>query len=159
MRPDGPLSGYVNVALNHAYGCGPITGGFFPTAHADRATSTSTTTSGSPVNASARILARRFYVSATEIYGSGLTNGVDPATCGCATAPDSSTSIAASRCTPNYITNLSAGYTFLFGGTTVRPELFVDNLFDQRYLLKGAFFSGASVGRPRSIQFRVNLGI
>ena len=30
MRPRGPLSGYLNFALNHAYGTGPITGGFFP---------------------------------------------------------------------------------------------------------------------------------
>ena len=30
VRPPGPLSGYVNLALNHAYGRGPITGGFFP---------------------------------------------------------------------------------------------------------------------------------
>ena len=30
FQPTGPVSGYVNVALNHAYGKGPITGGFFP---------------------------------------------------------------------------------------------------------------------------------
>src|SRR5437879_9251114 len=30
VRPPGPVSGYVNLALNHAYGIGPITGGFFP---------------------------------------------------------------------------------------------------------------------------------
>src|SRR3989449_7623724 len=28
IRPPGPVSGYVNVALNHAYGFGEITGGF-----------------------------------------------------------------------------------------------------------------------------------
>ena len=31
IRPPGPFSAYLNVALNHAYGNGPITGGFFPT--------------------------------------------------------------------------------------------------------------------------------
>jgi len=31
-------------------------------------------------------------------------------------------------------------------------------VFDNKYLLKGAFFSGASVGRPRSVQLRVNIG-
>jgi outer membrane receptor for Fe3+-dicitrate len=41
----------------------------------------------------------------------------------------------------------------------VRPQLFVDNIFDKRYLLKGAFFSGASVGRPRTVEFRVDVGI
>ena len=60
---------------------------------------------------------------------------------------------------PNYIMSVSAGYSLLFGGVSLRPELFVDNLFDSRYLLKGAFFSGASVGRPRSVQLRVNVGI
>src|SRR5213078_2592482 len=30
LRPNGPFSGYLNAALNHAYGHGPITGGFFP---------------------------------------------------------------------------------------------------------------------------------
>jgi outer membrane receptor protein involved in Fe transport len=29
IRPTGPVSGYLNLALNHAYGYGPITGGFF----------------------------------------------------------------------------------------------------------------------------------
>jgi hypothetical protein len=31
FRPNSPLSAYFNAALNHAYGIGPITGGFFPT--------------------------------------------------------------------------------------------------------------------------------
>ena len=60
---------------------------------------------------------------------------------------------------PSYITNLALGYSLNVGATTVRPELFIDNLFDRQYLLKGAFFSGASVGRPRSVNLRVNLGI
>src|SRR5437660_5248036 len=30
IRPAGPVSGYLNLALNHAYGNHPITGGFFP---------------------------------------------------------------------------------------------------------------------------------
>jgi hypothetical protein len=45
------------------------------------------------------------------------------------------------------------------GNSVVRPELYVEYVFDKKYLLKGAFFSGASVGRPRNIQLRVNLGI
>jgi outer membrane cobalamin receptor len=158
VRPNGPLSGNVNVALNHAYGTGPITGGFFPTAtpvgffdldHDQRLS----------INAGAVYSLGAFFLSATEIYGSGLTNGVDPADCGCAYGTGLLDFNSGIKVQPNYITNLSAGYTFLFGTTTVRPELFVDNVFDNRYLLKGTFFSGASVGRPRSMQFRVNLGI
>jgi len=34
----------------------------------------------------------------------------------------------------------------------------MDNVFDRAYLLKGAFFSGASVGRPRTVQLRVSIG-
>jgi outer membrane receptor for Fe3+-dicitrate len=55
--------------------------------------------------------------------------------------------------------NASAGYTIIAGNTVVRPQIYVENLFDRHYLLKGAFFSGASVGRPRSVQLRVNVGI
>jgi outer membrane receptor for Fe3+-dicitrate len=59
---------------------------------------------------------------------------------------------------PNTIVNASAGYTFVTRRAVLRPQLFVENLFDNAYLLKGAFFSGASVGRPRSIQVRLNVG-
>jgi outer membrane receptor protein involved in Fe transport len=60
---------------------------------------------------------------------------------------------------PNTIVNASAGYTIVVGNTVLRPQVYVENLFDRRYLLKGAFFSGASVGRPRSIQLRLNVGV
>jgi hypothetical protein len=32
-------------------------------------------------------------------------------------------------------------------------------VLNHKYLLKGAFFSGASVGRPRTVQVRLNLGL
>ena len=54
--------------------------------------------------------------------------------------------------------NGAIGYNLVVGSTGVRPQLFVDNIFDKRYLLKGAFFSGAAVGRPRSVQVRVDVG-
>ena len=54
FRPDGPLSGYVNAALNHAYGMGTITGGFFPPRRRTRPRSTSTTISASPSPAARR---------------------------------------------------------------------------------------------------------
>ena len=59
---------------------------------------------------------------------------------------------------PNFIANASAGYTWATRGLVIRPQVYVDNVFNSKYLLKGAFFSGASVGRPRSVQFRVNIG-
>jgi hypothetical protein len=55
--------------------------------------------------------------------------------------------------------NFSAGYSLVAGSSVVRPALYIENVFDKKYLLKGAFFSGASVGRPRNIQLRVNVGL
>lgn len=156
IRPAGPFSAYVNLALNHAYGSGPITGGFFPTAtptgyfdldHDQRVSGT----------ISATYAPGRFYTSYTGTYGSGLTNGVDPADCGCSYGTGLLDFNSGIKVKPSYISNVSAGYSFSLAQAIVRPEIYVDNLFDKQYLLKGAFFSGASVGRPRSIQFRVNI--
>jgi hypothetical protein len=156
IRPAGPFSGYVNLALNHAYGRGPITGGFFPAEmpqgdfdldHDQRVSGT----------VSATYSPGRFYASYTGTYGSGLTNGKDPAECGCAYGTGLFDFNRGVKVNPSYISNVSAGYSFAVGNALVRPELYVDNLFDRKYLLKGAFFSGASVGRPRSIQFRLNI--
>jgi hypothetical protein len=96
------------------------------------------------------------FASATATYGTGLTNGA---------APDASYSTAlfalnnSIKVDPSTIVAASAGYSFNLGKTIVRPEIFADNLFDNRYLLKGAFFSGASVGRPRSVQVRLKVSL
>ena len=159
VRPDGPLSGYINAAVIHAYGQAPITGGFLPADepqgffdldHDQRIS----------VVASGTYSANKLFVSATAIYGSGLTNG---------NTPEDSPNIPFGtglfdmnkylKVDPNTIVNASAGYTFVAGATVIRPQIYFENLFDQHYLLKGAFFSGAQVGRPRSVQFRVNLGV
>ena len=60
---------------------------------------------------------------------------------------------------PNFILNASASYTFIVGQTEVRPAVYVDNLFNHLYALKGAFFSGATFGMPRTVQVRVTVGI
>lgn len=152
-----PLSGYLNLALDHAYGHGPITGGFFASRapqgyfdldHDQRLSGT----------ASVTYAPNRFYVSATGTYGSGLTNGVDPASCGCRYGTGLLDFNPGIKVRPNFIMDASAGYSFQVGRTLVRPELYVDNVFDRHYLLKGAFFSGASVGRPRTVQLRVTVG-
>ena len=98
----------------------------------------------------------RFYVSATGTYGTGLTNGAD------ITAPigTSLTSFNSGiHVAPNFITSLSAGYTILWGKNVLRPEIFIDNLFDSQYLLKGQFFSGASAGRPRTVQIQLSYNL
>ncbi len=154
IRPSGPFSGYVNLAINHAYGTHPITGGFFPADSSPGYFDLDHDQRLSAV-ASAVYSSRGFYLSATGIYGSGLTNGNDPdSTYGRGLFDFNKNT----HVDPNFIVNASAGYSFAVGSTVVRPQLYVDNVFDRKYLLKGAFFSGASVGRPRSLQLRVSIG-
>ena len=159
IRPSGPFSGYINASVIHAYGKAPITGGFLPSEppsgyfdldHDQRIS----------LVASGTWSASKLFVSATGIYGSGLTNGLTTDD-----APDATNGTGlfdmnrAFKVDPSAILNLSAGYTIVAGGTVLRPQVYVENVFDKGYLLKGAFFSGAAVGRPRSIQFRLNVGI
>ena len=160
VRPTtGPLSGYVNMALNHAYGIGPVTGGFFPE---------QTPPTYFDLDHDQRFSGvwnllysqHGFFVSATGIYGTGLTNGVTPDS---ANQPGYCTGLfcfnKAYKVPPSYVQNLSLGYAFPAGRTTITPEVYFTNLFDNQYILKGAFFSGESVGRPFIVQFRLSVGI
>lgn len=155
VRPGGPLSGYLNVALNHGYGTSPVTGGFFPADISvpvfDEDHDQRLSIVGNLNYASGPLT-----LSATGIYGSGLTNGNDPDSTYGTGLFDFNKSI---KVAPSFIANASAGYSFNAGGTIVRPEIFVDNVFNLKYILKGAFFSGPSVGRPRTIQVRVDVGV
>ena len=155
IRPRGPVSGYVNLGLNHAWGDGAITGGFFPDQPPSGKFDLDHDQRLSGV-ASVVYSSRGLYVSATGIYGSGLTNGNDPDSTYGIGLFDFNKSI---KVDPSFILNASAGYTLVAGGVVLRPQLYVDNVFDKKYLLKGAFFSGASVGRPRTVQLRMNVGL
>jgi len=154
IRPQGPFSGYVNLAINHAYGRRPISGGFFPPDSTPGYFDLDHDQRLSGV-ASAVYSSRGFYLSATGIYGTGLTNGNGPDTTYGRGLFDFNKH---THVDPSFIVNASVGYSFAVGRTIVRPQLYVDNMFDHKYLLKGAFFSGASVGRPRSLQLRVSIG-
>ena len=117
----------------------------------------------------------RFVVSATGIYGSGLTNGYAPDTVQPTTrtrlarrafsrgtrptAQASSVSIARSRWHRTTSQNLSLGYLFYAGRTSVKPEVYFTNLFNNNYILKGAFFSSEAVGRPFMVQFKLTVGV
>jgi hypothetical protein len=156
IRPPGPFSAYLNVALNHAYGNGPITGGFFPDKapqgffdldHDQRLSAV----------ASGTYSFRQSYASLTGTYGSGLTNGVSPADCGCSYGTGLFDFNRGIKVKPSFILNGSTGISFPFGRSLIRPEFYVDNILNKKYLLKGAFFSGASVGRPRTFQVRLNI--
>ncbi|MFL5481911.1 MAG: carboxypeptidase regulatory-like domain-containing protein [Gemmatimonadaceae bacterium] len=156
IRPPGPFSAYLNAALNHAYGIGPITGGFFPTDEPQGFFDLDHDQRLSIVGSGTYSLSRS-YLSLTGTYGSGLTNGVDPADCDCAYGTGLFDFNRGIKVKPSFIVNASAGTSFSFGRALVRPEFYIDNIFDKKYLLKGAFFSGASVGRPRMFQFRLNI--
>ena len=153
VQPPGPLSGYLNLAVCHAYGHGPITGGFFPTDtpqgyfdldHDQRWSSL----------ANVSYSRRQLFASATGTYGSGLTNGQDPDASYSTSLFALNKSIKVDR---SFVLDMSAGYSASIGSVLVRPEVYVNNLFDNHYILKGAFFSGASAGRPRSVQVRVTI--
>jgi hypothetical protein len=156
IKPSGPISGYINLALNHAYGRGPITGGFFP---ADAPSGYFDLDHDQRLSGlvSGTYAAHNFYSSITGTYGSGLTNGVDPADCDCSYGTGLLDFNKGIKVSPSFILSGSAGYSLTVGRAVARPEFYVENIFDRRYLLKGAFFSGASVGRPRSFQFRLNV--
>ncbi len=156
IRPPGPFSAYLNVSINHAYGHGPITGGFFPADepqgffdldHDQRLS----------VLGSGTYSLKQAYFGLTGIYGSGLTNGVDPADCNCAYGTGLLDFNKGIKVKPSFILNGSTGISFPFGRALIRPEFYVDNILNKKYLLKGAFFSGESVGRPRMFQFRINI--
>jgi outer membrane receptor for ferrienterochelin and colicin len=169
IRPPGPVTGFLNVAIAHAYGYGAVTGGFFPVTppaqtfdldHDQRLSATAGITYSG----------QGLLLTATGIYGSGLTNGLTPNTPGVAgfdpTLPSTGplgTGLfdfnKEFKVDPSFILNLSAGYTFAAGGLLLRPQVYVDNVFDKLYLLKGAFFSGTTFGRPRTFQVRLNVGI
>lgn len=155
LRPAGPVSGYINAALNHAYGFGAITGGFFPTQPPSGSFDLDHDQRLSVVG-NALYAAHGFFASVTGTYGSGLTNGNDPDSTYGTGLFDFNKSI---KVAPSFILNASAGYTFVVGSAVLRPQLYVENALGHQYLLKGAFFSGASVGRPRSVQVRLNIGI
>jgi len=169
VRPAGPLSGFLNLAIAHAYGTGLVTGGFFTAAppaqpfdldHDQRVSATAGLTFSQ----------RALLLTVTGNYGTGLKNGVVPNS---PSLPNYDSTLARTGPTglglfdfnrafhvdPSFIVNASAGYTFLVGQVEVRPQFLVDNLFDLRYSLKGAFFAGAQVGKPRTFQFRVSLGV
>ncbi|MGH7689118.1 MAG: hypothetical protein ACREN3_05890, partial [Gemmatimonadaceae bacterium] len=157
-NPGGPFSGYINAALNHAYGLGTVTGGFFPSAPPGGAFDLDHDQRLSIVG-SFSYAPSQWFLSGTAIYGSGLSNGVDPSDCGCSYGTGLTDFNTGVKVDPSTIINASLGYTFLFGTTIVQPQIYAENILDHTYLLKGAFFSGASVGRPRNIELRVNVGM
>ncbi len=154
--PETPLSGYVNAALNHAYGSGSVTGGFLDIADDGPATDLDHDQRLSMV-VGINYQPRDWFCDLTGIYGSGLTNGNpngDPYKTGLF---DFNT---AQHTSPSWIFNLSAGRTFrLGGGATIEPAIFITNIFDHQHLIKGAYFSAASWEEPRNVIFKLSVHV
>ncbi len=137
----GPLSGFFNLAVSHAQGDGSTTGGFLPATppgtafdldHDQRITYSIGLNYGRS----------GYYLNLTSYYGSGLTNGqVD------------------GHVNPHTIFDGSIGKTFYIGRYSLSPELYAVNILNHQYLLKGAFFSGAIWGEPRTIMLKVSVGM
>ncbi len=147
-HPVIPISGYLNAALNHAYGTGAVTGGFLPISDDgdvtdldhDQRLSIAFGINYQPAD---------WFVSFSGIYGSGLTNG-NPN--GAIYQPGLFAFNDSAHVPANIIFNAGYGYIFHLGGTsTFEPSIYVTNLFDNDYLMKGAYFSSASYGERRNV--------
>ncbi len=146
--PRIPFSAYVNASVIHSWGSGAITGGFLPIDDAGSATDLDHDQRLSVV-AGLNYQPKKWFANLIAIYGSGLTNG-NPNGTEFKTGlfdfnPDAHVS-------PSITFDLSGGYSFQLLKTTVlEPSIYITNLFDNAYLLKGAFFSSASYGERRNV--------
>jgi hypothetical protein len=153
--PESPLSAFINSSLIHAYGTGPVSGGFlaadpssavFDLDHDQRLTAV-IGLNYQPDN---------WFANATATYGSGLTNGADSYNYGKSLFDFNTGAHTAAY----WVVDLSAGYTFNFkNGQSLEPSVFVSNIFDNDHLIKGAFFSGASFEQRRNVMFKLSYHI
>lgn len=153
---DYPLSGYINASLIHAYGSGQITGGFLPIDDAGTATDLDHDQRLSIV-CGLNYHPGKWFVNLVSIFGSGLTNGNPNGVMFNTGLFD----FNADAHVPYSATfDLSAGYSFnLFKNASLTPSVYITNLFDNAYLLKGAYFSSASYGSRRNVMLKLALHI
>lgn len=149
--PSSPLSGFLNSAIIHAFGTGPVSGGFIP---ADNSTTPFDLDHDQRLSVVAGInyQPKDWFVNLTGIYGSGLSNGNNDY--------QFKTGLfdfnTGAHTAPSWILNLSGGYIFaLADNHSIEPSLYIDNLLDHHHLIKGAFFSGASFEAPRNVTFNI----
>jgi len=152
--PDNPFSGFLNASIIHAFGTGPVSGGFIP---ADNSTTPFDLDHDQRLSVVAGLNYQpsNWFLNLVGIYGSGLANGNDITF---------KTGLfdfnQAAHTTPSWIFNLSGGYTFPLGnGSSLEPSLTITNLLDHAHLLKGAFFSGASFEERRNVVFKISYHI
>ena len=148
---NSPFSAYLNSSLIHAYGTGPVSGGFLPP---DPGTDPFDLDHDQRLSAviGLNYQPENWFLNLTGIYGSGLANGNDDY--------EFKTGLfefnQGAHTTPSWIFNLSGGYTFnITDDQTLEPSLYVTNILDHAYLIKGAFFSGASFEERRNVVLKL----
>ncbi|MGA2668702.1 MAG: hypothetical protein ABSF32_07260 [Ignavibacteria bacterium] len=155
-HPKVPISGYLNVSIIHAYGSGTVTGGFLTITNDGPATDLDHDQRLSIVGG-INYQPGNWFINLTSIYGSGLTNG-NPNNVPYQTGLFDFNKDA--HVPPSIIFNLGAGYTFhLKGAMTAEPSIYITNILDNSYLLKGAYFSAASYGERRNVILKLALHI
>ncbi len=148
---ESPLSGYLNSSIIHAFGTGPVSGGFL---QADESTAPFDLDHDQRLSVVVGLnyQPENWFVNCSANYVSGLNNGND--------AYDYKTGLfdlnQGGHTSPSWILNASAGYTFALGsGHSIEPSVYVTNILDHEHLIKGAFFSGASFEERRNVVFKV----
>ncbi len=154
-NPGNPFSGYVNTALIHAYGTGPVSGGFllannstapFDLDHDQRLS----------VVVGLNYQPQNYFLNLVGIYGSGLTNGNENYTFKTGLFDFNQ----GAHVTPSWIFNFSGGYKFLLrNGTSIEPSLTITNLLDHAHLINGAFFNAAHFEPRRMVTFNIKYSL
>jgi hypothetical protein len=156
IHPKIPVSGYLNASIIHAYGSGAVTGGFLPIDDDGPATDLDHDQRLS-ITAGINYQPGKWFFNLESVYGSGLTNG-NPNDVPFQTGLFDFNKDA--HVPPYIIFNIGAGYTFhLLKASTIEPSIYITNIFDRSYLLKGAYFSGASYGERRNVIIKLSLHI
>ena len=149
--PSSPFSGYFNGALIHAYGTGPVSGGFIPS---DSSTAPFDLDHDQRLSmvVGLNYQPQDWFLNLVAVYGSGLANGNNNYSFKTGLFDFNQ----AAHTAPSWILNLSGGYIFNIGnGHKLEPSLYVSNLLDHAHLIKGAFFSGASFEERRNVTFKI----
>ena len=150
-HPTIPLSATLNSSIIHAYGYGAISGGFLDIGETIEPTDLDHDQRIS-VSASVNYQPSDWFANVSALYGSGLTNG-NPDGINFGTGLfDMNT---AAHVTPAWTMNLSGGYRFKLDAVSIEPSLYITNLLDHSFLLKGQYFSGAAWSERRNIIFKL----
>jgi len=153
--PYTPFSGYINGSIIHAFGTGPVSGGFLP-ANSSTAPFDLDHDQRLSIVVGLNYQPKNLFISLTGIYGSGLANGNSEYVFNTGLFDFNQ----GAHTTPSWIFNISTGYTFAFNnGQSIEPSLYINNIFDHDHLLKGVFFSGASFEERRNVVLKLSYHI